>query len=142
MADSKVSALAAATTLADTDIVYAVVGGASRKMTVADLRAMMTKAPIKEVSTATYTITQADHGYVLWFTVGCAVTVPEDATEAIFAGFQCVCIQGHADAVTFAKKGTDTLASKGALVSSGGQYAPVSVLKKESGLWWIGGDLA
>jgi hypothetical protein len=100
---------------------------------------------IKEVSGTTYTVTGDDNNAVLWFTnaAGCAVTLPKDATEALPPGFSCTGIAADAaGVVTYAVEAPDVLASKGSLVDSNGQYSEQRIIKKSSGLWWLGGDLA
>lgn len=98
----------------------------------------------KEVTGTTYTLTAEDDGNVLWFTnsAGCAVTAPQDSTEALRAGFSTMCIPAHATGtLTYGIEGSDVLRSKGGLINSNGQYSSQSVVKKASGVWFLGGDI-
>lgn len=67
--------------------------------------------PLKEVAGTSYTVTGDDNGYMLVFTSGSAVTVtlPEQSTEALAAGFEIGLTQKGAGAVSFTTEGTDDL---------------------------------
>ena len=147
MADEKLSAQDPALTLVDTDIIYVVTAGSpeSFKMTVGDFRKVISRVPPVVIATATHTLTADNIGKTLIFTFAGAITVtmPEDSTEALDAGFQCVMFASDAlGVITAVKEGTDTLQSLGDLVSSAGKGGPISPYKNASGSWWLFGALA
>lgn len=98
--------------------------------------------PITAATTAR-TLSYGDIGKLIRFTSGSAITVtlPQDSTENLVVGFQCVIFQDGAGQITFAKEGSDVIHSRGALVKTAGQYAAVTVVKLESGVWALIGDL-
>jgi hypothetical protein len=99
---------------------------------------------IKTVAGMAYTLSAADHGRVLWFTSGSAVTVtcPQDSTDPVPVGFSCAIVQAGAGTVTTEIEGTDTLVSKGDLVALDGTGAAGTILKQASGSWFLSGALA
>ena len=95
-----------------------------------------------EESGTAYTLTASDAALVIWTTNSSPVTItlPEDATEDLPVGFQCVIIQYGSGKVTFEVEGSDDLFASGGLVSTAQRYSSCSVIKKESGVWWLGGE--
>lgn len=97
-------------------------------------------------ATTARTLTAADDGCLLWFTSSSSitVTVPQQSTEAIVAGFGCGVIQGGTGQITFAKQGTDTLASEGTKLKTAARYSGVAVsliIAAAPATWWIGGGI-
>ena len=70
------------------------------------------------------------------------VTLPQDSTEAIPAGFQCVVRLEGAGDLTFVTEGVDVIHSPDSLVAMNKQYGEVVVTKKTSGVWELNGELA
>lgn len=74
---------------------------------------------VKPVVGSAYTISDADHGYMLLFAVACTVTIP----KGVRSDFSCGWSQESAGAITFAAASGVTLQSKGAVLASSAQYS-------------------
>ena len=96
---------------------------------------------------ASKTLTLADNGKVLDVDTSAAavtLTLPQNTTETLPEGFQCVVIQNGANAVTIATEGTDTIRSIGGATGTAEDQAAISIIKTKSGApneYWIGGSL-
>lgn len=90
--------------------------------------------------TASRTLTASDNKRVLYVTSAATLTLPEDATEALPVGFAVDIQKGVAGTVDVATEGTDVLQSAGGSEILT-QYAWASVIKLESGIWAIVGDV-
>jgi septal ring factor EnvC (AmiA/AmiB activator) len=90
--------------------------------------------------TASRTLTASDNKRVLYVTAAATLTLPEDATEALPVGFAVDIQKSVAGTVDVATEGTDVLQSAGSseIIT---QYAWASVIKLESGIWAIVGDV-
>ena len=98
-----------------------------------------------EAKTGVWTITESNLGNRLVFTVAGAtdVTLPEDLTEAIADGFQCVVrFEGGGGQLDFVVEGGDVVNSPDGLTSITKQYGEVVVTKSASGVWELNGELA
>ncbi len=94
----------------------------------------------------TYTLTAADNGKIVTLDNAAAITLtlPQTATEALAAHFQCVLIGKGAGQVTVAKEGTDTILSKNNNLKLSAKGSTASILKLTAGspnAWFLGGDL-
>jgi hypothetical protein len=74
---------------------------------------------VKSVTGATYTLSDADHGYMLLFAAACTVTVP----KGVRSDFSCGWSQESTGAITFAAGSGATLNSKGGVLASSAQYS-------------------
>lgn len=98
-------------------------------------------------STTARTLSAADDGCLIWFTSTSAitVTVPQQSTEALRAGFGCSLVQGNTGQITVAKQGTDTLGSDSGKLKSSVRYGAIAVsliIAAAPATWWAGGNLA
>ena len=103
------------------------------------------KAIAENTQTGTsYTLTASDMGKrVLMVNAGAiTVTLPEDSTEDLVDGFNCLVHQGTGGGqVTFVVEGTDTLVSADSVVKTRTENVVIFVTKENSGEWLISGDL-
>lgn len=95
----------------------------------------------------TYTLTASDEGKVVTMTNASAstVTLPQQSTETLPEGFNCIIRQLGAGQVTVAVEGTDTLLSKGSAVKLDAQYSSVQVDIQTAGspnTWFMAGDIS
>lgn len=99
--------------------------------------------PLDTIAATTYTITAADHGKLLFFTAGTAVTVtvPQQSAEAVPVPFHCGIIQAGAGQVSLVAQGADALNSLWDSKKLMGQWAMATLVKRAPGLWWLGGGL-
>jgi len=91
----------------------------------------------------TYPITASDHGKIITVTNAnpIVVTLPEDSTENLDAGFWCIVRQGGAGQITFAVEGADAIESADTLTKLRTQYTSANIIKKASAVWLINGDM-
>lgn len=95
-----------------------------------------------------YTITASDAGKLVTLTNASAIalTLPEDATEALPVNFACNVYQGGAGVVSASPEGSDTIDSTLGVavspVSLSGVGAGASIWKRGSGDWVIMGSFA
>jgi hypothetical protein len=135
MADKKISQLTAVTTpLALTEELPAVQSGATKKVTV---QQMLTGVIVTEAGTSR-TLAAGDNGKIIYCTSGSAVTIT--CATGLPVGFNCTIIQGGAGKVTLAA-GAATLNSFGALFSTNGQYAAISVISPATDEFVAAGNL-
>lgn len=90
--------------------------------------------------TASRTLTASDNKRVLYVTATATLTLPEDATEALPVGFAVDIQKGVAGTVDVATEGTDILQTPGGNEIFT-QYAWASVVKLDSGVWAMTGDV-
>lgn len=96
------------------------------------------------VSITTHTITESNISNRLVFTNAGSITItlPEDGTEAIADGFQCIVrLENATGDITFVVE-SGALNSPDALVAITKQYGEVVVTKSASGVWELNGELA
>lgn len=98
---------------------------------------------VNDVATTTYTLTATDNGTMIRTTSSSAVTItlPQDSTEALAAGFQCAVQKGGTGDITFVVEGSDTLESADSITTITTQYAAASIVKQASGDWWLAGGI-
>lgn len=99
---------------------------------------------IKEISTTTHTLTDADGGHILVFTPasGCTLTLPEQATEALTAGFECG-LRQDGGTVSLATEGSDSLVNSLSQTTLGGDGALAYLYLETAGspnTWVLSGD--
>lgn len=135
MADTKISALTAATALDGTEPLPVVQGGATKKSTV---RQILTGQLVTESGTSR-TLSASDNGKIISCTSGSAVAI--SCPDGLGDGFNCTIIQKGAGKVTLAASGTATLNSYSGLLSTMGQYAVVSVINTGSDAFVAAGNL-
>lgn len=98
---------------------------------------------VNDVAATSYTLTATDNGTMIRTTSSSAVTItlPQNSTEALPAGFQCAVQKGGTGDITFAVEGADTLTSADGINTISTQYAAASVVKQATGDWWIAGGI-
>ena len=98
---------------------------------------------VVEIAGTSYTLTATDNGKMLVTTNASPVTItcPEDATEALGAGFQCIVERGGDGLVTIAVEGTDVLRAAEDVYTIDVKYGAASIVKQSSGVWWATGAL-
>lgn len=106
----------------------------------ADAQAIVDNFYLPLEVTTSRTLTASDNKRVLYVTAAATLTLPEDATEALPAGFAADIQKGAAGTVGVATQGTDVLQSAGGSEILT-QYSWASVIKLESGIWAIVGDV-
>lgn len=91
-----------------------------------------------------YTLTSTDFGKTITLSnaMGITLTCPEDETENLPVGFNCVIVQLDEGQVTVAKEGTDVLRSADSFTKLRTQYSSASITKLASGVWLLAGDLS
>jgi hypothetical protein len=134
MADTKISALPAATALTGVEPLPVVQGGSTKKATVTQI---LTGQLITESGTSR-TLSATDNGKIIYCTSGSAVTIT--CATGLDVGFNATIIQGGAGKVTLAA-GAATLNSYSGLLSTMGQYAVVSVVSAVADEFIAAGNL-
>jgi hypothetical protein len=134
MADAKISALPAVTSLDGTEPLPLVQSGATKKATVSQV---LTGQLVTESGTSR-TLTAADNAKIIYCTNGSAVTIT--CATGLDVGFNCTIIQGGAGKVTVAA-GAATLVSYSSLFSTMGQYAVISLISPVADTFVAAGNL-
>lgn len=134
MADAKISALPAVTSLDGTEPLPLVQSGTTKKATVSQV---LTGILVIESGTSR-TLTAADNAKIIYCTSGSAVTIA--CATGLGAGFNCTIIQGGAGKVTVTA-GAATLVSYSSLFSTMGQYAVISLISPVAGTFVAAGNL-
>lgn len=101
--------------------------------------ALPSQALTKNVSATSYTLTDADAGYTIFFTAATAVTVTVPA--GLVAQFECLCVQWGTGTVTFLPSSTTVNQSDG-LLSIAAQYGTAALIGKELDVFVLSGQLA
>ena len=98
---------------------------------------------IIELAGTAITLTGAHNGKLLRLTsdLPITITVPEQITEAIQNGFQCVILRAGDGLVTVIAEGADVIESAGDLVTLEVKFAAASIIKQAVGLWLLFGGL-
>jgi hypothetical protein len=134
MADAKISALPAVTSLDGTEPLPLVQSGTTKKATVSQV---LTGILVTESGT-TRTLSATDNAKIIYCTSGSAVTIT--CAAGLGAGFNCTIIQGGAGKVTVAAGG-QTLVSYSSLFSTMGQYAVISLIAPVANTFVAAGNL-
>lgn len=134
MADAKISALPAVTSLDGTEPLPLVQSGTTKKATVSQV---LTGILVTENGTSR-TLTAADNAKIIYCTNGSAVTIT--CATGLAVGFNCTIIQGGAGKVTVAA-GAATLVSYSSLFSTMGQYAVISLISPVADTFVAAGNL-
>lgn len=134
MADAKISALPAVTTLDGTEPLPLVQSSTTKKATVSQV---LTGQLVTESGTSR-TLTAADNAKIIYCTSGSAVTIT--CATGLGVGFNCTIIQGGAGKVTVAA-GAATLVSYSSLLSTMGQYAVISLISPVADTFVAAGNL-
>jgi len=134
MADKKISALAAASALAGTEVLPVVQSSETKKATITQI---LTGQLITEATT-TRTLSATDNGKIIYCTSGSATTI--NCAAGLGVGFNCTIIQGGAGKVTVAAN-SQTLVSYSSLFSTMGQYAVISLICPVANTFVAAGNL-
>jgi len=134
MADAKISALPAVTSLDGTEPLPLVQSSTTKKATVSQ---MLTGQLVTEAGTSR-TLTAADNAKIIYCTSGSAVTIT--CATGLDVGFNATIVQGGAGKVTVAA-GAATLNSYSGLLSTMGQYAVISVVSPVADEFIAAGNL-
>ena len=134
MADAKISALPAVTTLDGTEPLPLVQSSTTKKATVAQV---LTGQLVTESGTSR-TLTAADNAKIIYCTSSSAVTIT--CATGLGVGFNCTIIQGGTGKVTVAA-GAATLVSYSSLFSTMGQYAVMSLVSPVADTFVAAGNL-
>lgn len=134
MADAKISALPAVTTLDGTEPLPLVQSSTTKKATVAQV---LTGQLVTESGTSR-TLTAADNAKIIYCTSSSAVTIT--CATGLGVGFNCTIIQGGTGKVTVAA-GAATLVSYSSLFSTMGQYAVISLVAPVANTFVAAGNL-
>lgn len=134
MADAKISALPAVTSLDGTEPLPLVQSSTTKKATVSQV---LTGQLVTEAGTSR-TLTAADNAKIIYCTSGSAVTIT--CATGLGVGFNATIIQGGAGKVTVAA-GAATLNSYSGLLSTMGQYAVISVVSPVADEFIAAGNL-
>ena len=134
MADAKISALPAVTTLDGTEPLPLVQSSTTKKATVAQV---LTGQLVTEAGTSR-TLSATDNAKIIYCTSSSAVTIT--CATGLDVGFNCTIIQGGTGKVTVAA-GAATLVSYSSLFSTIGQYAVISLVSPVSGTFVAAGNL-
>lgn len=134
MADAKISALPAVTTLDGTEPLPLVQSSTTKKATVAQV---LTGQLVIESGTSR-TLSATDNAKIIYCTSSSAVTIT--CATGLGVGFNCTIIQGGTGKVTVAA-GAATLVSYSSLFSTMGQYAVISLVSPVSGTFVAAGNL-
>jgi len=134
MADAKISALPAVTTLDGTEPLPLVQSSTTKKATVAQV---LTGQLVTEAGTSR-TLTAADNAKIIYCTSSSAVTIT--CATGLGVGFNCTIIQGGTGKVTVAA-GAATLVSYSSLFSTMGQYAVISLVSPVADTFVAAGNL-
>ncbi|WP_444886705.1 Kelch repeat-containing protein [Microbulbifer sp. JMSA008] len=97
----------------------------------------------REISDTTYTITEGDNGYTLWFTasVPVTITVPGETALSMGANISGRAVQAGIGELHFVDDGESAIHSPNNYTLSMGQYASVDFLRKDANTWHLSGDL-
>jgi len=95
----------------------------------------------------TYTLTASDEGKVVTLNNASAITLtlPENSTEALPEGFNCILRQLGAGQVSVAVEGSDTLVAASSATKISGQFSEAQVDIQTAGspnTWFMAGDIA
>ena len=134
MADAKISALPAVTTLDGTEPLPLVQSSTTKKATVSQV---LTGQLVTESGTSR-TLTAADNAKIISCTSSSAVTIT--CATGLGVGFNCTIIQGGTGKVTVAA-GAATLVSYSSLFSTMGQYAVISLVAPVANTFVAAGNL-
>jgi hypothetical protein len=134
MADTKISDLTAASTLAGTEVLPVVQSAETKKVTVTQI---LTGQLVTESGT-TRTLSATDNGKIIYCTSGSAVTI--NCAAGLGVGFNCTIIQGGVGKVTVAAN-SQTLVSYSSLFSTMGQYAVISLICPVANTFVAAGNL-
>lgn len=134
MADAKISALPAVTSLDGTEPLPLVQSSTTKKATVAQV---LTGQLVTESGTSR-TLTAADNAKIIYCTSSSAVTIT--CATGLGVGFNCTIIQGGTGKVTVAA-GAATLVSYSSLFSTMGQYAVISLVSPVANTFVAAGNL-
>lgn len=91
-----------------------------------------------------YTVTASDLGRMIYLNNAAAITltVPEDATENLPAGFTCGIVGTGAGQVEVVTEGTDTLEPADSYTKLRVKRSAGCLIKEASGVWGLYGDLS
>lgn len=137
--------LTAATTIEATDILATYRSpGPLKQVSVTILTdylraALPAQALAKDVSATSYTLTNADAGYTIFFTAATAVTVTVPA--GLVSKFECAVVQWGTGTVTFLPSSTTVNQSDG-LLSIAAQYGTAALIGKSTDVFVLAGQLA
>lgn len=134
MADARISALPAVTTLDGTEPLPLVQSSTTKKATVAQV---LTGQLVTESGTSR-TLTAADNAKIIYCTSSSAVTI--NCASGLGVGFNCTIIQGGTGKVTIAPN-SQTLVSYSSLFSTMGQYAVISLVSPVANTFVAAGNL-
>lgn len=95
-----------------------------------------------EITTATYSVTDADNGKVIRVNhaSGCTVTIPSGLLTTDSSGFNCSFIQVGSGAITFANDGTSVINNRQSHIKTNGQWAVASVISTSNNVFVLAGD--
>src|SRR5574343_1103161 len=134
MADAKISAIPAVTTLDGTEPRPLLQSSTTKKATVSQV---LTGQLVTESGTSR-TLTAADNAKIIYCTSSIAVTIT--CATGLSVGFNCTIIQGGTGKVTVAA-GAATLVSYSSLFSTMGQYACISLISPVADTFVAAGNL-
>lgn len=134
MADARISALPAVTTLDGTEPLPLVQSSTTKKATVAQV---LTGQLVTESGTSR-TLTAADNAKIIYCTSSSAVTI--NCASGLGVGFNCTIIQGGTGKVTIAPN-SQTLVSYSSLFSTMGRYAVISLVSPVANTFVAAGNL-
>ena len=89
-----------------------------------------------------YTITESDFHSVIFLTntSDIILKVPQNSTENLSTGFNCIIVRGGTGNVTILPEGTDILITNTGRFMLNNTYSAVKIVKKSSGNWYAWGD--
>ena len=95
-----------------------------------------------EITSATYSVTDADNGKVIRVNhaTGCTVTIPSGLLATDSSGFNCSFIQVGAGAITFAGDGTSSINNRQSHNKTNGQWAVAGVISTANNIFVLAGD--
>jgi len=95
-----------------------------------------------EITTATYSVADADNGKVIRVNhaSGCTVTIPSGLLTTNSSGFNCSFVQVGAGAITFANDGTSAINNRQSHTKTNGQWAVASVVSTSNNVFVLAGD--
>lgn len=134
MADAKISALPAATTLNGAESLPLVQSNTTRKATVTQVLT----GQLLTISGTNRTLSAIDNAKILYCTSSSAVTI--NCASGLGVGFNCTIIQGGTGKVTIAPN-SQTLVSYSSLFSTMGQYAVISLVSPVANTFVAAGNL-
>ncbi len=144
MTDTTITALPPASSLSGTEPVPVDQSGITVRTTAQDIANLANVMAVNQSAATAYTFALVDALTYIEFTSGSAVaaTLPTNASVAFPIGTTITFEQNGAGVVTVVASGGVTLQSAGSLVSTNGQYAVASVVKKATNSWVLFGNLA